>query len=161
MKNLIRGGFDIKPFTYLNIYLYVQYEPMDELYHEHCYQRQMRFVRLLRHLELCYQRGKQAQGKSFLRMPYTTNYNKRSDKPFVAVHCVILQKTLLKSELFGNGKGVFTRADSRKVWLFKRQTRRHYPTVDYYTRSISLNVSEMVIGYTIIIPSASKIYWRR
>ena len=80
-------------------------------------------------------------------MPYTTNYNKRSDKPFVAVHCISLQKILLKSELFEHEKGVLPEMILEKS-AFLKGKRRHYPTVDYYTKSISLNVSEMVIGDT-------------
>ena len=85
-------------------------------------------------------------------MPYTANYNKRSDKPFVAVHCTSLQKTLLKSELFGHEKVFLPELILEKSGFLKGK-HRHYPTVDYYTKSVSLNVSEMVIGYTIIIPS--------
>ena len=68
------------------------------------------------------------------------------------MHCVSLQKTLLKSELFGHEKGVLPEMILEKS-AFLKGKRRHYPTVDYYTKSISLNVSEMVIGDTIIIPS--------
>ena len=43
----------------------------------------------------------------------------RQTKPFVAVSCGALPASILERELFGNEKGAFTGADSRKIGLFE------------------------------------------
>ena len=47
------------------------------------------------------------------------NLSRRSDGPFVAVHCAALTPTLLESELFGHEKGAFTGAVSRQIGRFE------------------------------------------
>ncbi len=44
----------------------------------------------------------------------------RKDKPFIAVHCAALSKSLLESELFGHEKGAFTGAVASKPGRFER-----------------------------------------
>ncbi|MDR2432753.1 MAG: sigma-54 dependent transcriptional regulator [Puniceicoccales bacterium] len=46
-------------------------------------------------------------------------FSRRASKPFIAIHCASLQKSLLESELFGHEKGAFTGADSRRIGLFE------------------------------------------
>jgi len=48
------------------------------------------------------------------------NLSPRKDKPFIAVHCAALSKSLLESELFGHEKGAFTGAVSGKPGRFER-----------------------------------------
>jgi DNA-binding NtrC family response regulator len=44
----------------------------------------------------------------------------RKDKPFIAVHCAALSRSLLESELFGHEKGAFTGAVASKPGRFER-----------------------------------------
>ncbi len=48
------------------------------------------------------------------------NISPRRDKPFIAVHCAALSKSLLESELFGHEKGAFTGAIASKPGRFER-----------------------------------------
>ncbi len=48
------------------------------------------------------------------------NVSPRKDKPFIAVHCAALSKSLLESELFGHEKGAFTGAVASKQGRFER-----------------------------------------
>lgn len=45
--------------------------------------------------------------------------SRRRDKPFVAIDCGALPDTLLESELFGNERGAFTGASSRRTGLLE------------------------------------------
>jgi DNA-binding NtrC family response regulator len=46
-------------------------------------------------------------------------HSRRSEKPFIAVHCGAIPETLIESELFGHEKGAFTGADRRKIGKFE------------------------------------------
>ncbi|MCM8535235.1 MAG: sigma-54 dependent transcriptional regulator [Lentisphaeraceae bacterium] len=48
------------------------------------------------------------------------NHSPRAEKPFVAVDCVALPRTLFESEMFGYEKGAFTGAESRKEGLLQQ-----------------------------------------
>jgi len=48
------------------------------------------------------------------------NVSPRKDKPFIAVHCAALSKSLLESELFGHERGAFTGAVASKPGRFER-----------------------------------------
>ncbi len=48
------------------------------------------------------------------------NISPRKDKPFIAVHCAALSRSLLESELFGHEKGAFTGAVASKPGRFER-----------------------------------------
>ena len=48
------------------------------------------------------------------------NLSPRRNKPFLAVHCAAIPKTLLESELFGHERGAFTGAVSSKQGKFER-----------------------------------------
>ncbi len=48
------------------------------------------------------------------------SHGKRSGKPFVALNCGALSRTLIESELFGHEKGAFTGAVSRKSGAFEQ-----------------------------------------
>ena len=48
------------------------------------------------------------------------NLSGRADKPFMAVHCASITRTLLESELFGHERGAFTGAVSFKRGKFER-----------------------------------------
>lgn len=41
--------------------------------------------------------------------------SKRNQGPFIAINCAAIPETLFYSELFGNEKGAFTNADSKKI----------------------------------------------
>lgn len=43
----------------------------------------------------------------------------RADKPFIAINCAAIQRTMLESELFGYEAGAFTGADKRKHGLME------------------------------------------
>jgi DNA-binding NtrC family response regulator len=45
--------------------------------------------------------------------------SRRRDKPFLAVNCAAITKSLIESELFGHEKGSFTGADSRRRGYFE------------------------------------------
>ncbi len=46
-------------------------------------------------------------------------HSKRTDKPFISVHCGAIPDTLIESELFGHEKGAFTGAVRRKLGKFE------------------------------------------
>ena len=46
-------------------------------------------------------------------------YSDRDERPFIAVNCAALPKTLLESELFGHEAGAFTGATERKLGRFE------------------------------------------
>lgn len=46
-------------------------------------------------------------------------HSKRSECPFISVHCGAIPETLIESELFGHEKGSFTGADRRKQGKFE------------------------------------------
>ena len=48
------------------------------------------------------------------------NLSDRADKPFMAVHCASIAKTLLESEIFGHERGAYTGAVSSKQGKFER-----------------------------------------
>lgn len=47
------------------------------------------------------------------------NIGSRADKPFIAINCAAIQKTVLESELFGYEAGAFTGAEKRKNGLME------------------------------------------
>jgi formate hydrogenlyase transcriptional activator len=46
-------------------------------------------------------------------------HSRRSDKPFIRVHCSALPESLIPSELFGHEKGAFTGAVNRRIGRFE------------------------------------------
>jgi two-component system nitrogen regulation response regulator GlnG len=48
------------------------------------------------------------------------HHSRRSDKPFLAIHCGAIPETLVESELFGHEKGAFTGADRRRIGKFEQ-----------------------------------------
>lgn len=46
-------------------------------------------------------------------------HSRRSEAPFIAVHCGAIPDTLVESELFGHEKGAFTGAERRKIGKFE------------------------------------------
>ncbi|MCH2206173.1 MAG: sigma-54 dependent transcriptional regulator [Lentisphaerales bacterium] len=63
--------------------------------------------------------GESGTGKEMIARS-VHNLSPRNDKPFVAVDCVALPRTLFESEMFGYEKGAFTGADNRKDGLLQQ-----------------------------------------
>ncbi|UCE07430.1 MAG: sigma-54-dependent Fis family transcriptional regulator [bacterium] len=62
--------------------------------------------------------GETGTGKEIL-VKAIHNMGPRTDKPFIAVNCAAIQKTMLESELFGHESGSFTGAEKRKHGLME------------------------------------------
>ncbi len=62
--------------------------------------------------------GETGTGKEIL-VKAIHNLGPRADKPFIAVNCAAIQKTMLESELFGHESGSFTGAEKRKHGLME------------------------------------------
>ena len=62
--------------------------------------------------------GETGTGKDIL-VKAIHNMGPRADKPFIAVNCAAIQKTMLESELFGHESGSFTGAEKRKHGLME------------------------------------------
>src|SRR5262249_23763831 len=63
-------------------------------------------------------RGESGTGKELIA--HAIHYNSpRASKPFVKVSCAALPDTLIESELFGDEKGAFTGAQTRKRGRFE------------------------------------------
>lgn len=63
--------------------------------------------------------GETGTGKELVAQGVHYN-SKRNNKPFVAVNVSAIPEGLIESELFGNEKGAFTGADSRKIGKFEQ-----------------------------------------
>ncbi len=63
-------------------------------------------------------RGETGTGKELVAQALY-QHSDRNDKPFVAVNCAAIPETLLESELFGNEKGAFTGAQTRRIGRFE------------------------------------------
>jgi len=62
--------------------------------------------------------GETGSGKEFLAR-FIHYRSKRREKPFVALDCGAIPKSLANSELFGHIKGSFTGAVADKIWVFQ------------------------------------------
>lgn len=62
--------------------------------------------------------GETGVGKELVASAIHRN-SKRSDKPFIRVHCSALPESLIPSELFGHEKGSFTGADQKRIGRFE------------------------------------------
>jgi formate hydrogenlyase transcriptional activator len=62
--------------------------------------------------------GETGVGKEMVARAIHQNSD-RKDKAFIRVNCSVFPETLIASELFGNEKGAFTGADSKKIGRFE------------------------------------------
>lgn len=62
--------------------------------------------------------GETGAGKEVVAK-HTHKISKRSEQPFVVIHCAALPDTLIESELFGHEKGAFTDATDSKYGLLE------------------------------------------
>jgi transcriptional regulator with GAF, ATPase, and Fis domain len=65
--------------------------------------------------------GETGTGKELLARLIHQRSN-RAEKPFKAVNCGAIPENLIEAELFGNEKGAFTGADSRRIGLLEAAT---------------------------------------
>jgi DNA-binding NtrC family response regulator len=64
-------------------------------------------------------RGETGTGKELIaRAIY--QHSDRANAPFIAINCSAIPENLLESELFGNEKGAFTGADTRRIGRFEQ-----------------------------------------
>ncbi len=66
--------------------------------------------------------GETGTGKEVVSRYIAAN-GRRAGKPFVALNCGALSRTLIESELFGHEKGAFTGAANRKAGAFEQADR--------------------------------------